>query len=143
MPIDTASERSFGSSKTQMNKLIEQMQKGYFGFLPGETWTPAVNVYENDRQFLVCVDLAGVVKEEIDLQVANGKLTLRGNRLVPALPREGAAAETAAPKLKVHLMEIDHGPFVRDVDIPLNVDSERISANYRNGMLWIEIPKLP
>jgi len=39
------------------------------------------------------------------------------------------------------LMEIDHGHFVRDVELPHDVHSEQITATYRNGMLWIELPK--
>jgi HSP20 family molecular chaperone IbpA len=38
-------------------------------------------------------------------------------------------------------MEIDHGGFCREVELPEDVDRERIAANYRNGMLWIELPK--
>ena len=140
MSIDTASERPFGTSNSQINKLIEQMQKGFYGFLPGETWTPAVNLYESELHYLVCVDLAGVVKDEIDLQVAQQKLTLRGNRLVPTQPSDGTS-ESMPPKMKVHLMEIDHGQFVREVELPQDVESDKIAATYRNGMLWIELPK--
>ena len=147
MPIETASERQFGSSKNQMNKIMEQMQKGFFGFLPGETWTPAVNVYEHESHYAVCVDLAGVIKEEIDLQVTNNTLVLRGNRIVPVKPREEGDSTvpvtSAAPtaRSKVHLMEIDHGQFVREVELPPNVEDGQISATYRNGILWIELPK--
>lgn len=38
-------------------------------------------------------------------------------------------------------MEIDHGAFSREVELPLDINSEDITANYRNGMLWIEVPK--
>ena len=38
-------------------------------------------------------------------------------------------------------MEIDHGGFCREVELPEDVDRDRIAANYRNGMLWIELPK--
>jgi HSP20 family molecular chaperone IbpA len=44
-------------------------------------------------------------------------------------------------RLKVHVMEIDHGPFCRDVELPQNVAQERIVAAHRNGLLWIELPK--
>jgi HSP20 family molecular chaperone IbpA len=43
--------------------------------------------------------------------------------------------------MRVHLMEIDHGPFTREVELPPDADKAGISASYRNGMLWIEIPK--
>ena len=123
-----------------MSKLMDQMQKGFYAFSPSETWTPDVNLYENETSYIVCVDLAGVVKDEIDLQVHKQSLTLRGNRQVPIQHTDGAP-DPGQPKYRVHLMEIDHGQFVREVELPHDVLSERISATYRNGMLWIELPK--
>src|SRR5258706_16275859 len=144
MPVETANEPPFGHVKHQMNKLMEQMQKGFYTFSPGETWTPNVNLYENDVSYIVCVDLAGVVKEEIDLQVHRQSLTLRGNRRVPNQSGEGApppAGQGQPAKYRVHLMEIDHGTFVREVELPHDVESGAINAVYRNGLLWIELPK--
>jgi HSP20 family protein len=97
-------------------------------------------LYENDASYVVCVDLAGVVKDEIDLQVGKNTLTLRGSRAVPSQASEDAG-EAAPSRFRVHLMEIDHGHFVRDVELPHDVHSEQITASYRNGMLWIELPK--
>ena len=139
MSIETANEPSFGNLTRQMNKLLDQAQKGFYAFSPGESWSPNVNLYENESSYIVCVDLAGVVKEEIDLQVHKQTLTLKGNRLVPTPPRDGP--ETAHTKCRIHVMEIDHGPFVREVELPHDVESDRIAATYRNGMLWIELPK--
>ena len=51
------------------------------------------------------------------------------------------AAEAEAKRVRVHLMEIDHGAFSREVELPENVDQGKIIAAYRNGMLWIEMPK--
>jgi HSP20 family protein len=151
MPLEVATEPPFGHMTRQVNKLMDQMQKGFFTFAPSETWTPNVNLYENDQSYLVCVDLSGVVKEEIDLQVHEQTLTLRGRREVPMQARHADDAAAAAPtkgapgqpaqRLRVHLMEIDHGHFSREVDLPDNVESHQISATYRNGLLWIEVPK--
>ena len=92
MPLETATEPPFGHLQRQVSKMMDQMQKGFFPFSPGEVWTPNVNLYENEQNYLVCVDLAGVVKEEIDVQVANGVLTLRGSRAVPTPGVDGATA---------------------------------------------------
>jgi HSP20 family protein len=144
MPIETASEPNFASVQRQMQRLMEQMQKGFFNFCPTETWTPNVNLYENDTAYVVCVDLAGVDKEKIEVVVEHQKLTLRGARVVPTMPDndgQHAAAGDHHPKLRVHVMEIDHGPFCREVELPADVDRERIEAAHRNGLLWIELPK--
>lgn len=123
----------------QMSKILEQMQKGYYNFLPSETWQPNVNLYENNRSYIVCVDLAGVDKDKIDLTVVDSHLVLRGARQVPSCPSSGESQE--AGKLKVHLMEIDHGGFAREVELPVDVQKEHINARYIDGMLWIELPK--
>src|SRR5215208_1896282 len=109
-------------------KLAEQMQKAFFSL--NETWTPNVNLYENSTSYLVCVDLAGVEKEKIDVEVVDQRLKLRGVRAVPQCEdgmegREGGGDDREAPcapaatgtvkRIRVHLMEIDHGAFAREV----------------------------
>ena len=160
--MDTASEGAFGHMARAANKLMDQMQKGFFVYAP-DTWTPNVNLYETAGSYFVCVDLAGVDKEKIDIEVADQRLTMRGNRTVPSPEflleaaatasaevagskggRDGASggeADPPAKRAKLHLMEIDHGQFSREVELPADANRESIAATYRNGMLWIEIPK--
>lgn len=138
--VSLATDPPFRGMSREMSKMVDQLQRGYFNFSSAETWQPAVNLYENDSAYLVCVDLAGVDKSKIDIEVQQQQLTLRGTRAVPTLePSDPAAAEGG--KLRVHLMEIDHGAFVRQVEIPADVVEQKITATYRNGMLWIELPK--
>jgi HSP20 family protein len=145
MSLKTAAEPQFQNLVRQANKLMDQMQKGYFNFYPGETWTPNVNLYETDDSYQVCVDLAGVDKDKIEVQVADNRLTLRGARPVPtyedAHAGEPGVGDPGSRRPRVHLMEIDHGAFSREVELPVNARRDRIRASYRNGMLWIEIPK--
>jgi HSP20 family protein len=136
MSIETATEQPFQNLARQTSKLMEQLNKGFY--YPGESWTPSVNLYETQNSYLVCVDLAGVDKEKIDVEVHDQRLRLRGARAVPSFSTGPAEA---AEKIKVHLMEIDHGAFSREVEIPADADRNRISASYRNGLLWIELPK--
>lgn len=141
MPLLTATEQPFNQMARQMNKLLEQMHKGYYGFSNAETWTPNVNLYETETGYLVCADLAGVEKDKIDVVVADHRLKLRGTRSVPTHPDGDPPQNQPQRKVRVHLMEIDHGAFNREVDLPLDVDKDRIAAIYRDGMLWIELPK--
>lgn len=141
MPPISVSEPPFGNMSRQMGKLVEQMSKGYYNFCPSEeTWAPSVNLYEIDKSYLVCVDLAGVDKQKIDLTVQEQRLRLKGTRAVPVHP-DLADPEGTPKKIRVHLMEIDNGSFVREVELPLDVDQDKITAQYINGMLWVEIPK--
>lgn len=112
--------------------------KSFFGFPPAETWTPNVNLYESDVCYLVCVDLAGVAKEDIEVTVQQQRLRLTGQRNVPAK----ASDDPCNVRPRVHLMEIDHGRFSREVELPADVDQKRIAAMFDNGLLWIELPKV-
>ena len=84
------------------------------------------------------------------------RLVITGDRPVPRGPAvadvfagesdepaagEGAAATATLPRQRVHRMEIDHGHFAREVDLPADVDQNAISATYRAGLLWVELPK--
>ncbi len=141
MSMTATSDPPFSNLGRRANKMSEQMlQKGYFNFCPSETWTPSVNLYENDHAYLVCVDLAGVEKDKIDVEVQDNQLTLRGTRPVPILDEHHPQGETGR-RPRVHLMEIDHGAFCRQVELPVDVQREQITAQYINGMLWVEIPK--
>ena len=144
MPLSTATGPAFGPPKQQLSKMMDQLSKGFYSFCPTQAWVPSVNLYETETSYLVCVDLAGVVKEEIDIQIVNQHLVLKGSRPVPVRsPKDhpSGAPDDAQPRYRVHLMEIDHGVFCRDVELPEDVAHDRISAAYRNGLLWIELPK--
>ncbi|MGB7160628.1 MAG: Hsp20/alpha crystallin family protein [Tepidisphaeraceae bacterium] len=142
MPVSTATEPpAFGQIARQMTKIMEQAQKGYFAFSPNETWTPNVNMYETDDGYHVCVDLCGVEKEKIDLVVHDQRLTLRGQRHVPSCEEIEGDNDRVPRRVRVHVMEIDHGAFCRDVELPHDVAADRIVAKYDNGVLWIHLPK--
>jgi HSP20 family protein len=146
MATETAPEHPFQHISRNVNKIVEQMQKGYYNFRPNDTWAPNVNLYETEGHYLVCVDLSGVEKEKIDVELADNRLSIRGARGVPSCDEAPVAAAAHGSggergKIRVHVMEIDHGPFFREVELPEHVERERITAHYRNGMLWIEIPK--
>lgn len=133
------SDPPFSKFTRQAGKLLESVNQGYYGFCHADqTWVPNVNLYETGSSYRVCVDLAGVDKEAIDITLREGSLVIRGHRPVPRSP---VASRSGGSRARVHRMEIDYGPFVREVELPAGVDQEAISANYRNGLLWIEIPK--
>lgn len=140
MPVEMASDAPFGNVGRQLNKLTEHLQKGYSNFYPSETWAPSVNLYETQAAYLICVDLAGVDKDKIDIEVVESRVKIKGTRQVPA-PQAPDSGDPTAARARVHLMEIDHGAFARDVELPKDVEREKITANYNNGMLWIELPK--
>jgi HSP20 family protein len=130
----------FGNINPQVQKMMDQLTKGYYNFLPSEVFTPNVNLYETENDYQVCVDLAGVDKEKIDIVLVDQRLQIRGNRAVPPCPAP-PCQEGDSKHMRVHLMEIDHGAFSREVELPEDVNRDKISAKYVDGLLWIELPK--
>ena len=131
-------EENPSSLAEQMSRWLDRvLGPEYHRYSPGDSWRPSVNLYEDDGSFYVVADLAGVRAESIDLRIDTGQLLLRGQRTSPR--PEAAGAEKP---LRAHLMEIDHGPFHRSLDLPASADADRIEACYRNGFLWVKVPKL-
>jgi HSP20 family protein len=129
-------EDRFASMARQMTKWVDQvLGPTYHRFCPSETWSPSVNFYEDDETYCMVVDLAGVKVDEIDLKAESGLMVLRGQRSTPSMP-------DAKGRLRLHHMEIDHGPFCRTIELPSDVSVDAIpDAAYRNGFLYIQLPK--
>jgi HSP20 family protein len=105
-----------------------------FSQTSGGTWQPSLNAYRCERCIKVCFDLAGVDKERIDIQIEPGRLVVRGVRKAP----EPASGEPLPQQILA--MEIDHGPFVRELRLPAEVLRDEVTAEHRNGLLWINLP---
>jgi HSP20 family protein len=132
LPLQAVDE--FANLVRQMNQLVGRENRPTFGFSPMDAFRPAVNLYETLNAFIVCVDLAGMDQNDIEVFLEKDTVVIRGRRHSP-LPPDGSAA------VAVHLMEIDHGNFCRSVEVPSGVEQEGIAANYHLGLLWISLPK--
>ena len=120
-----------------LHDVTSELARLQFSRIGAHTWQPAINAYRCDKCIRVCVDLAGVERSRIDLTVESERLILRGVRDVP----EPTHAEGRAVQLLA--MEIDYGPFEREVRLPALVDIEKVRAEQRNGLLWISLPLKP
>jgi len=114
----------------------EMMNRNFFRSSTPDSWQPALNVYEAPGRFLVCVDLAGMDRREIEVWAEDTTLHVNGVRPKPAIPGASEGED-----LSVHVMEIDSGRFHRKVPIPPDVDCKAIRAIYRHGFLWIVMPR--
>ena len=112
----------------------ELTKVGLAGFQTVHRWKPPINAYRCDKCLRVCVDLAGVDRSEIELELQPDRLILRGNRTLPE------PDDAHNPAMQVLAMEIDHGEFEREIALPAGVDRRRIRAEQQNGMLWIYLP---
>jgi len=96
-----------------------------------QDWSPAVDVKETDKLFVISADIPGLTKKDVKVSVANGKLTVSGER----------AFQTDQESDNYHYRERRFGTFDRSFNLPENVDEEKISASFKNGILNVTIPK--
>ncbi len=93
--------------------------------------SPSLDVAETDKEFSVRVELPGVKEENIDVSVADQMLTIRGEK----------KEESEQNEKNFHRSERRFGSFQRAVELPQNVDAEKVTADFNNGVLSIHIPK--
>ena len=130
-----ASHSKFDPATNRMIHWVDQvLSPGFQKYSADGTWTPSINLYEDDRFYYVVVDLAGVKAEEIELRVERELLVLTGRRDTPQ------PSDPSGP-LCLHMMEIDHNQFSRTLRLPRNINADAIEASYRNGYLWVCVPK--
>jgi len=94
-------------------------------------WLPAVDVYETDDAYVVKAELPGMKKEDITIDVKDGILTVRGER----------CSETEVKEKRYHRKERVFGSFQRSFSLPEGVASENITAEFKNGILTVSIPR--
>lgn len=92
-------------------------------------WMPLIDIDETQDAFAVKAELPGVDKEDVSVDIDNGVLTIRGEKKVETEDK------------KRHRVECAYGSFVRSFTLPQSVDTERVEAEYKNGVLNLTIPK--
>ncbi len=96
------------------------------------TWVPPVDIFERGEELVIRAELPGVNRDELEIQVEDGTLALSGERR-----REEQVEEQNAYRL-----ERSYGKFSRSFRLPTTVDTSKISAQYKDGVLEIVLPKL-
>jgi HSP20 family protein len=95
------------------------------------TWIPAVDVFEKQDQLVIRAELPGLQREDIDVRVENGVLTLHGER----------KQDTEIKDEHAYRMERIYGAFSRSFTLPTSVDATKVAASYKDGVLELTIPK--
>lgn len=98
-----------------------------------KNFTPPFDVIELEARIVVLVEVAGMQLQDFDITLSNHYLVIRGIRHRPTYE-----ANTA-----YHRVEIGFGEFRLDIPIPWSVQRDNVSANYREGFLHVELPRLP
>jgi HSP20 family protein len=94
-------------------------------------WSPAVDILETENEIVLKADVPAIDPKDIDIEVQNQTLTVKGQRNFD---------KTEATK-GYHRIERNYGTFVRSFTIPTTVDTEKVAADYKNGVLTISLPK--
>lgn len=94
-------------------------------------WAPAVDLCETATAFIITAELPGLTREQIRINISDGRLTLQGRR----------DARVACEHY--HQVERGHGEFARSFPLPPTVDPEHIAADLSDGILTITVPKSP
>jgi HSP20 family protein len=134
VPINVAEKNIDFPGHPHKEILGVTMRHGYFRFSQSTKWSPALNLYEDERSFRVCVELPGLTREQVNVEVACRNLRIWGERSIPLLPEQ----KDSACMLR---MEIDTGPFERVIELPETANMQAVEARLVVGFLWITIDK--
>jgi len=121
----------------QMESEVERLLKDFFVsknpmlMVSENGWTPNIDVYETADSFIIKGELAGVKKEEVKIQMNDRIVLISGKR-------DDQCEEV---REHFHMAEVSYGTFVRKIELPDDIDNEKVKAKYKNGFLMVYIPK--
>ncbi len=124
--------REFAQIQDRLNRAFSDAYgRSDEGLLSSGAWMPPVDIYQNGEHELVLrAELPDMTREDIDVTVDNGTLTIKGEKKLP-------------PELKeeqFHRIERRYGTFSRSFSLPPTVDPGRVGAEYKNGVLTVKLP---
>ena len=96
------------------------------------TWAPPVDIFEKNDHFVIRAEVPGVQKEDMDVRADNGVLTLRGER----------KQDTQVGEENAYRLERVYGMFTRSFSLPTTVDTAKVTATYKDGILEVSVPKV-
>lgn len=129
----TAPEQSAMSLRQEMDEAFDR----FFGSLarPGELWpgkfAPAIDISENDDEFVVKAELPGIAAKDLDVNLTGNLLTIKGEK----------KHEKEEKGENFHRVERSYGSFSRTVEIPGDVREDAVTAQYKDGVLNLKLPK--
>ena len=124
----------FDHEKCHSEKSIEEMLHSInpMFHMGAATWKPQVDIYETNEDVVIQVTMAGVDKENLQIEISEKAVKIHGERT--GLPH--------GSKATYRLAEIQYGSFERILLLPTIIDTEKVSASYENGFLQISLAKI-
>jgi len=116
----------FRDLMNQQRQLTPRVEDSY------GTWAPVVDIFEVGDDLVICAEVPGLEQDDVDISIENNTLVLRGER----------KRKTEFEEKDAYRLERTFGVFTRSFTLPKTVDSDRISASYKNGVLELTLPKV-
>jgi HSP20 family protein len=123
--------RDLAHMQDRINRIFGEASRGDDDVLSRGDWLPPVDIFENDQHEIVLkAELPGIPREDIDIRVENNLLTVRGER----------KREQETKQESYHRVERVYGAFSRSFTLPSTVNTEKVSAEFRDGVLTVVLP---
>jgi HSP20 family protein len=124
--------RELATLQDRMNRLFQETAgSGETSLTNSGAFVPPVDVYENEHGLRLKLEVPGIDEKDLDVRIENNVLTVRGERKFEKEEKEE----------NFHRIERRYGSFVRSFSLPTTIDSEKVSADYKNGVLTLELGK--
>jgi HSP20 family protein len=123
--------RSLSSLQGEVNRLFDEFWGHRRGGEIEEFITPAVDVEESDKEISVKAEIPGIDPQEIEVSISGNNLIIKGER----------KQEREEKKKNYHVRECSYGSFYRSIPLPVEVETDQVSADYKKGILHITLPK--
>ena len=124
--------REFVTLQDRMNRLFRETQpEGREEALTTSTFAPPVDVYEDEHNITLKIEVPGIDEKDIDVRIENNTLTVHGDRKFEKEEKEE----------NYRRVERQYGSFTRTFTLPQTVDTENVAATYDKGVLKIALPK--
>jgi HSP20 family protein len=127
--------RDLVTAREKMNCFFEEdfTSRGEEKDMAASTWTPSVDIYENENELVLSAETPGIEDKDIEIKIENNTLSIEGERKI----------EKETKEENYHRIERSYGSFYRSFTLPTNVNQDNIKAEYDNGILRISMPKKP
>ncbi len=122
---------SFGLLRRELNRLFDEVTQVTEGNGHGTVWSPYTDISETDDRYILRMDMPGIPKENVKVELQDGVLSISGDR----------KSEHEERKENVHRIERSYGHFFRAFPLPNAGSPEDVKAQMRDGVLTIEVPK--
>jgi HSP20 family protein len=122
--------REIEEMKEAMDRLVDDVWRGR-PTLTRREWVPAVDMIDKKSELLVKAELPGMDRKDIHISITGDLLTIKGER----------KAEKETKEEDYYCCESSYGSFSRAVSLPVGVETDKITAEYKNGILEVHLPK--